>query len=75
MQYPFISILVLMSLFSLNLTAQCDFSVFEEAQRQYNFGEFKPARDALIDCAENFESETTNNKALRLLALIAIAED
>jgi outer membrane receptor for ferrienterochelin and colicin len=90
MQHPFILILVFMGLFSLSLTAQdkqYSFNDFKKAQDNYNDGEFDLARTSLsksqgkffkprsLDDDRKVKDNDTENKALRLLALIAIAED
>lgn len=57
-------------------TAQCNFETISGAEELYNFGRFEEARSRLNQCLDNNAfGRDDNNNALRILALIAIAED
>ena len=60
-----------------HLSAQCDFNKINKAMEQYEIGRFDIAKSSIIKCVQTNGFTTLNdkNKALRLLSLIAIAED
>jgi outer membrane receptor for ferrienterochelin and colicin len=65
-------------LFSVSyLSAQCDFNKINQAMEQYEVGRFDIAKSGIAKCVQTNGFSTLNdkNKALRLLSLIAIAED
>lgn len=64
-------------LFCFKTFAQCGFDVIDKARDDYEIGRFFNAKQSLQQCFENggFINSNTQNRALRMLALIAIAED
>jgi hypothetical protein len=69
--------LILLVLFSFKSFAQCGFDAIDKARDDYEIGRFFNAKQSLLLCLENggFINSNTVNRALRMLALIAIAED
>jgi len=63
--------------FSVNSFTQCGFESIDKARDDYEIGRFFNAKNSLLQCIENegFINSNTENRALRMLALIAIAED
>lgn len=64
--------------FSFNyVLGQCDFNKINEGMNLYKFGKFEDAKQIILPCilSKSFKEPNDNNKALRLLSLIAIAED
>ena len=56
---------------------QCDFNKINEGMNLYEFVKFEDADQIILPCilSKTFKEPNDNNKALRLLSLIAIAED
>jgi outer membrane receptor for ferrienterochelin and colicins len=64
--------------FSFNFVyGQCDFNKISAGMNLYEFGKFEDAKQIILPCllSKSFKEPNDNNKALRLLSLIAIAED
>lgn len=64
--------------FSLTFAhGQCDFNKISAATNLYEFGKFENAKQSILPCllSKSFKESKDNNRALRLLSLIAIAED
>lgn len=72
--YFFLNIILLVS---YNLSAQCDFNQIKDANEFYKIGKFEDAKNILHRCinGKGFIENQDINRALRLLSLIAIAED
>ena len=68
---------VILVLFNFKTFAQCGFDAIDKARDDYEIGRFFNAKQSLQQCFENggFINSNTDNRALRMLALIAIAED
>jgi outer membrane receptor for ferrienterochelin and colicins len=68
---------LLLVLFSFESFAQCGFDAIDNARDDYEIGRFLNAKQSLQQCFDNggFINSNTENRALRMLALIAIAED
>lgn len=65
-------------LIAFNLVqGQCDFNKISAATKLYEFGKFEDAKQSIIPCvlSKSFKESKDNHRALRLLSLIAIAED
>ncbi len=71
--------LYIIIIFALNsqLDAQCDFININNATELYKIGKFEESKLLINSCLkdEGFSRNQDNSRALRLLALIAIAED
>jgi outer membrane receptor for ferrienterochelin and colicins len=75
---PFIITFTFLILLSqVKLSAQCGFDAINLARELYDIGKFDQARSGLESCLNvgGFITSDIKNKALRLLSLIAIAED
>jgi hypothetical protein len=70
---------IVLIIFILNtpLDAQCDYISINNAMELYKIGKFEESKLLINSCLNDkgFSGNQDNNRALRLLALIAIAED
>jgi hypothetical protein len=60
-----------------SVNGQCDFNKISAATNLYEFGKFEDAKQYILPCliSKSFRELNDINRALRLLSLIAIAED
>ncbi len=71
-----LNIIIIVAL-NTQLDAQCDFISINNATELYKIGKFEESKLLINSCLKDkgFSRNQDNNRALRLLALIAIAED
>ncbi len=73
----YLSLVLLFMGFSSYIKAQCDFIHINNAIELYKIGKFDVAKSLINKCINDkgFQGNQDNNRAFRLLSLIAIAED
>ncbi|MEY3323384.1 MAG: hypothetical protein RLZZ417_2967, partial [Bacteroidota bacterium] len=73
----YLSLILLFMGFSSYIKAQCDFIDINNAIELYKIGKFDVAKSLINKCINDkgFQGNQDNNRAFRLLSLIAIAED
>jgi outer membrane receptor for ferrienterochelin and colicin len=72
-----LTLAILLVFTQMNLFAQCGFDAINLARELYNIGKFDQAKMGIESCLSSggFVTNDIKNKGLRILSLIAIAED